>query len=85
MVSSVTVNDCSVTKDMQLYIPGDVDCNDVVDGNDAIYLLYYTLFGDALYPLNQPADFDGNGVVDGNDAIYLLYYTLFGETVYPLH
>ena len=85
VVSSVTVNDCSVTKDMQLYIPGDVDCNDVVDGNDAIYLLYYTLFGDALYPLNQPADFDGNGVVDGNDAIYLLYYTLFGETVYPLH
>ena len=67
------------------YVPGDANNDGFVDGNDAIHLLYYTLFGDALYPLNQPADFDGNGVVDGNDAIYLLYYTLFGETVYPLH
>ena len=67
------------------YVPGDTNNDGFVDGNDAIHLLYYTLFGDALYPLNQPADFDGNGVVDGNDAIYLLYYTLFGETVYPLH
>lgn len=64
---------------------GDIDGNDVVDTDDAIYLLYFTLFGESSYPVNQPCDYDGNGVVDTDDAIYLLYHTLFGEGDYPLN
>ena len=67
------------------YVLGDVDGNGVVDTDDAIYLLYYTLFGEGSYPINQPCDFDGNGVVDTDDAIYLLYHTLFGDSMYPLN
>ena len=67
------------------YVPGDVDGDEAIDTDDAIYLLYYTLFGDSMYPLNQLGDFDGDGTVDTDDAIYLLYYTLFGDSMYPLH
>ncbi len=64
---------------------GDVDGNDEVDNNDAIYLLYYTIFGEeGGYTVNQNCDFNGDGVIDNNDAIYLLYHTIFGETEYPL-
>ena len=58
--------------------------HDVIDTDDAIYLLYYTLFGDTRYPVNQPVDYDKSGKVDSSDAIYLLYHTLFGEGRYPL-
>ena len=34
------------------YVVGDMDSNDVVDTDDAIYLLYHTLFGEETYPLN---------------------------------
>ncbi len=70
--------------DYEPYIIGDTDDNGVVDNNDAIYLLYNTIFGDEDYPLNQDCDFDGSGAVDNNDAIYLLYHTIFGEEEYPL-
>ena len=39
------------------YIPGDLDGNEKVDTNDAIYLLMYTFFPND-YPVNQPCDFD---------------------------
>lgn len=61
---------------------GDVNGDDEVNSDDAIYLLYYTLLPD-LYPINQNADFDGNGDVNSDDAIYLLYYTLLPD-IYPL-
>ena len=64
---------------------GDVDGNDIVDNNDAIYLLYYTIFGEEEYPVNHDCDFDGNGEVDNNDAIYLLYHSIFGDEEYPLN
>ena len=62
---------------------GDVDGNGVVDNNDAIHLLYNTIFGDEDYPLNQTCDFSANGKIDNEDAIYLLYHTIFPES-YPL-
>ncbi len=65
------------------YTPGDIDGNEGVDNNDAIYLLYASIFGFEEYPVNQSCDFDGNGIVDNNDAIYLLYHTIF-EDDYPL-
>lgn len=63
-------------------IIGDVDGNERVTANDAIYVLNHTLFGDE-YPLNQDCDFDDDGVVTQKDAIYLLYHVLFGE-IYPI-
>lgn len=65
-------------------MPGDVDGNENVDKNDAIYLLYSVLFGDTTYPINQTCDFNVDGSVDKNDAIYLLYHALFGAESYPL-
>ncbi len=65
------------------YILGDTNGNEIVDEEDAIYLLYATLGIDG-YPLNQTGDFNGDGEVTDADAIYLLYYTLFGAEEYPL-
>ncbi len=62
---------------------GDVDGSLAVDNNDAIHLLYNTIFGDEDYPLNQPCDFTCDGKVDNEDAIYLLYHTIFPSS-YPL-
>ncbi len=70
---------------LNLSDPGDINGDDAVDHNDAIYLLLYTLFGKEKYPLEgAPADIDGNGTVDQEDAVYLLLHTLFGEAFYPL-
>ena len=66
------------------YLAGDLNEDGFVKSDDAIYLLYYTLFGEARYPINQPIDFDKNEVVNSADAIYLLYHTLFGSGRYPL-
>ena len=65
------------------YILGDTNGNEVVDSEDAINLLYYTLLPESI-SINQKCDFDGDGDVDSDDAIYLLYYTLLPEQ-YPLH
>ena len=64
------------------YICGDVNGDDSVDSDDAIYLLYYTLLPDD-YPINQSGDFNGDGEVNSDDAIYLLYHTLLPDD-YPL-
>ncbi len=64
------------------YVPGDFDGNELVDENDADYLLGYLLFPE-WYPITIPGDLDGNEVVDENDADYLLGYLLFPEW-YPL-
>ncbi|MBQ8622873.1 MAG: hypothetical protein IJ424_00620 [Oscillospiraceae bacterium] len=82
---SIAIGICTcITFAEDEYIVGDLDLNGVVDNNDAIHLLYSTVFGEQDYPLNQPCDFTGDGVVDNQDAIYLLYHTIFGEDEYPL-
>ena len=68
------------------YITGDTDGNGVVDQDDAVYLLLYTLFGENRFPLNSaPGDVDRSGQVDQDDAVYLLLHTLFGENRFPLN
>ena len=66
------------------YIPGDLDNDSDVDSNDGIYLLYYVMYGESEYPLNQPCDFDNDGDVDSDDAIYVVYHSFFGAADYPL-
>ena len=63
---------------------GDIDGNEAVDRNDAIYLLLNIMFGEEEYPLSVDGDIDGNGAVELADAIYLLLHALFGEIFYPL-
>ena len=64
-------------------LPGDMDGNDVVNSDDAIYLLYHTLMSDK-YPANQDCDFNGDNMVNSDDAIYLLYYVMMPER-YPIN
>lgn len=64
-------------------VPGDMDGNEIVDADDAIHLLWHTLFPDD-YPLSGDGDVDGSGVLDADDAIYLLWHTLFADD-YPLY
>ena len=64
-------------------IRGDVDGNEKINSNDAVYLLYHVMFGADAYPINQNGDMDGNGKVNSNDAVYLLYHVMFGEEEYP--
>ena len=66
-------------------IRGDVDGNEKLNSNDAVYLLYHVMFGNEDYPINQNGDMDGNGKVNSNDAVYLLYRVMFGEEDYPLY
>ena len=76
-----TCDDCGYRR----YLLGDVDNDEDVDSDDAIYLLYHIFFGQGEYPISQRCDFDGDGDVDSDDAIYLLYYIFFGDGDYPLH
>ncbi len=76
---------CSICGQKEL-AAGDIDGNDEVTYDDAVYLLLHTMFGEELYPLNGvDADIDCNGTVDEEDAVYLLLHTLFGDMFYPLN
>ena len=66
------------------YTPqGDLNGDYELNADDAVYLLYHTLYGSEEYPLYEECDFDGDGNVTENDAVYLLYHVVFGE-LYPL-
>lgn len=57
---------------------GDLENDDKLDANDAIYCLRHILFS-SKFEVNQNVDFDGNGIEDTNDAIYLLRHVLFPQ------
>ena len=63
-------------------IPGDMDFSGKVDQDDAVYLLYHTIFP-KVYKIFQEYDPDRNGAVDRDDAFYLLYHVNFPDA-YPL-
>ena len=64
------------------YITGDINGDETIDSDDAIYLLKYTFLPET-YPIVQSGDMNGDGRVDSDDAIYLLKYTFLPER-YPL-
>ena len=61
---------------------GDINGDEEITSDDAVYLLNYTLFPE-LYPLSCGADFDRDEKITSDDAVYLLNYTLF-PNLYPL-
>ncbi len=63
-------------------VRGDVNGDDFLDSDDAIYLLRSTL-NPNRYPSNQNGDMNGDGFTDSDDAIYLLRHTL-SPSRYPL-
>ena len=65
------------------FIAGDFDGDNILTDDDAIYLLWHTLFPE-LYPIGSSGDLTGDGLVTDDDAIYLLWHTLFPE-LYPLY
>jgi hypothetical protein len=75
---------CSYERSPFVVLKGDTDGNEIVNSDDAIYLLYNTLLGEERYPTNQPCDFNADGTVNSDDAIHLLYHTLLGSERYPL-
>ena len=80
---SVSIISGSVT--IRNAIRGDMDANDKLNSDDAVYLLCYVMFGKDDYPIRQSGDMDGNGKVNSNDAVYLLYHVMFGKEDYPLY
>ena len=67
------------------FIAGDFTGDNEVTDEDAIYLLWHTLFPEK-YPLASygSGDLTGDGLITDEDAIYLLWHTLFPEK-YPLY
>ena len=79
-----TCSRCGVKFDPGAVETGDLDCNGVVDSDDAVHLLLHVMFGED-YPVLAGArtDLDGNGVLDTNDAVHLLLHAMFGDD-YPI-
>ncbi len=78
--STVTVGVYNSALDsVKAYYSGDVNENGTLETQDAVYLMYYVLFGDENYPVYGNCNFDNVGMVDGDDAVYLLYHILYGD------
>lgn len=66
------------------YVPGEINGDDVIDVNDAILLLQYSMFPE-LYKLDYSGsvDFNRDSEIDINDAVLLLQHSMFPE-LYPI-
>ena len=64
------------------YVSGDVNGDETINSDDAIYLLKHTFLPEQ-YPLSGSGDMNGDGKVDSDDAVYLLKHTFLPEQ-YPL-
>ena len=64
------------------YITGDINGDETINSDDAIYLLKHTFLPEQ-YPLSGSGDMNGDGRVDSDDAVYLLKHTFLPEQ-YPL-
>lgn len=64
-------------------LPGDVNGDESVTKDDAIYLLRYVVYPEK-YPIAVSGDVNGDGKTDKDDAIYLLRYVVYPDK-YPLN
>ena len=62
--------------------PGNLDGNNFINEDDAIYLLQAILMPE-MFPVKSYVDFDKNGTVNEDDAIFLLQHVLMPE-MFPL-
>ena len=65
-----------------VYPVGDIDRNQAVNEDDAIYLLRHVLSPE-MYPIFCEPDYNEDGIVNEDDAIYLLRHVLSPD-IYPL-
>lgn len=63
-------------------VKGDLNEDGAADIQDAVYLIWNTLFPD-LYPITADADFNNDGIRNSDDAVILLWHAMFPEQ-YPL-
>ena len=75
-----------LTLDVVKYKPGDMNADDELTTQDAVYLLLSIMFGDEDYPIPAGMDLDMNddGQVTTQDAVYLLLHVMFGAEDYPI-
>ncbi len=62
--------------------PADLDGDNAVTSDDAIYLLW-SMIDPTMYPVHTDCDFNKDGYVDSDDAIYLMYHIYFPDE-YPV-
>lgn len=62
--------------------PGDVNGDEIVNKDDAIYLLRYVVYPEK-YPISVSGDMNADGKVNKDDAIYLLRHVVYPDK-YPL-
>lgn len=67
-------------------VAGDMDGDERLSTDDAVYLLLNVMFGSGDYAISASVrrDTDGDGKVTTDDAVYLLLHVMFGPKDYPL-
>ena len=66
------------------YIKGDIDGDEDVDIDDAVYLFGYSMIPE-FYPVEYPGDmdFENDGDIDIDDAILLFNHSMLPD-IYPI-
>ena len=67
-------------------VAGDMDGDERLSTDDAVYLLLNVMFGSGDYAVSASVrrDTNGDGKVTTDDAVYLLLHVMFGPEDYPL-